>query len=193
MMQSVFPRPTELAQQWLREILSPGDHVVDATLGNGHDALFLAQCVGEAGHVIGFDVQAAALEASTLLMQREGIASSCYKWHQASHSSMKAWVQDPVKAVMFNLGYLPGADHSLITVADDTVAALHAAAELLLVGGMITVVCYPGHLGGEDEMAAVKTWACSMGEEWHMVHYEKWATRKKAPALVALQRKEMTL
>lgn len=42
----VFPRPTALAHAWLRALLCPGDHAVDATLGNGHDALFLAQCVG---------------------------------------------------------------------------------------------------------------------------------------------------
>lgn len=189
-MQSAFPRPTELAQQWLREILRPGDRVVDATLGNGHDALFLAQCVGETGKVIGFDIQAEALESASLLMGREGISPSCYEWHQVSHALLKEWVVEPVKAVMFNLGYLPGADHSLITVEDHTIRALQAASDMVLVGGMITVVCYPGHSGGEEEMAAVKTWASSMGDEWHVVHYEKCATRKKAPALVALQRKE---
>ena len=189
-MQSAFPRPTELAQQWLREILCLGDRVVDATLGNGHDSLFLAQCVGETGKVIGFDIQAAALESASLLMESEGINPSCYEWHQVSHSLMKEWIAEPVKAAMFNLGYLPGADHSLITAADDTITALQSAADLVQVGGMITVVCYPGHPGGEEEMAAVKSWACSIGDGWHAVHYEKWATRKKAPALVALQRKE---
>ncbi len=190
MMPSVFPRPTEMAQAWLREILRAGDHAVDATLGNGHDALFLAGCVGKEGKVIGFDIQEAALVASTELMEAHGIARDRYEWHQVSHARMRELIQSPVKAVMFNLGYLPGADHALITVVDQTIAALQAATQLVQMGGMITVVCYPGHPGGEEEMMAVREWACSLGEEWHVVHYEKWATRKKAPALVALQRKE---
>lgn len=189
-MRSVFPRPTEMAQAWLREILRPGDTVVDATLGNGHDALFLAQCVGSTGKVIGFDIQATALESSTQWMEENGIARACYEWHQVSHACMCEKVDASVKAVMFNLGYLPGADHSLITVVDQTITALQAATQLVQVGGMITVVCYPGHPGGEEEMSAVQEWACSLGDEWHVVHYEKWGTRKKAPALVALQRKE---
>jgi hypothetical protein len=192
MMPSVFPRPTELAQAWVREILCLGDHVVDATLGNGHDALFLTHCVGATGKVIGFDIQAVALVASTKLMEDHGIARACYEWHQVSHALMTECIQYPVKAVMFNLGYLPGADHTLITVVDQTIAGLQAATKIVKDDGIITVVCYPGHLGGEEEMMAVREWACSLGDDWHVVHYEKWATRKKAPALVALQRKDKT-
>ena len=36
-------RLTEVAQHWLAEIIQEGDVVVDTTLGNGFDALFLAQ------------------------------------------------------------------------------------------------------------------------------------------------------
>lgn len=39
------------------QALRPGDTAVDATMGNGHDTLFLAQAVGPTGHVIGFDIQ----------------------------------------------------------------------------------------------------------------------------------------
>ncbi|MCL6617576.1 MAG: class I SAM-dependent methyltransferase, partial [Anoxybacillus ayderensis] len=42
-----------------------GDVVVDATVGNGHDTLYLAERVGESGHVFGFDIQAQAIENTT--------------------------------------------------------------------------------------------------------------------------------
>ena len=44
-------------------VLTPGDHVIDATCGNGHDTLFLAKCVDleRGGKVFAFDIQEKAL------------------------------------------------------------------------------------------------------------------------------------
>jgi predicted methyltransferase len=187
----IFPRPTEMAHEWMRRVIQPGDWVIDATLGNGHDALFLAQCVGERGKVFGFDVQKQALHSATEHLRSHDIPEDVYEWHCASHARMSELVTAPVKAVMFNLGYLPGADHSLITTAEETLAALAAAAELIVPGGLLTVVCYPGHVGGERETLAVKEWASGQGARWHVVHYEKWATQQAAPELIAMQKKEV--
>lgn len=44
-----------IAADVLRQVVQPGDTVVDATLGNGHDTLMLCELVGETGRVIGFD------------------------------------------------------------------------------------------------------------------------------------------
>ena len=68
-----FPKPIHFAQQVLKNCINKGDYVVDATLGNGHDALFLANLVGEQGHIIGFDIQAEAIEASTQRMEDNGV------------------------------------------------------------------------------------------------------------------------
>jgi hypothetical protein len=191
MMNSVFPRPTDLAHEWVSQVLCPGDLAVDATLGNGHDALFMARCVGVTGKVYGFDVQEDALLSAAGLMREAGIHESAYEWHLCSHALMGDKIPSPVKVVMFNLGYLPGADHGIITTERETIAALQVAESLVMTGGMITVLCYPGHAGGEEEMLGVREWACARGEEWHVVHYEKWATRRKAPVLVAMQKKEV--
>ena len=56
------------ARFWAAELiegaLHPGARALDATLGNGHDALWLCGLVGDAGHVYGFDVQAEAVARS---------------------------------------------------------------------------------------------------------------------------------
>ena len=52
------------AKYLLNKAVTSGDIVVDATLGNGHDTLFLAKLVGESGRVYGFDVQEHAILAS---------------------------------------------------------------------------------------------------------------------------------
>ena len=59
-----FPRATEMAHLWLRERVNAGAFVVDATTGNGHDTVFLAELVGVDGKVIAFDIQADALKAA---------------------------------------------------------------------------------------------------------------------------------
>jgi hypothetical protein len=63
-----------------------------------------------------------------------------------------------INAIMFNLGYLPGGDKQIITQTASTVAALTVANQLLSVNGMITILAYPGHLGGDVETEAVKQW-----------------------------------
>ena len=37
--------------------MEPGDFVIDATMGNGHDTAFLAELVGPSGEVFAFDIK----------------------------------------------------------------------------------------------------------------------------------------
>jgi hypothetical protein len=60
-----------------------------------------------------------------------------------------------IAAVVFNLGYLPGADKSYITKTETTLIAIDAALSVLRNGGRLIIVVYPGHSGGDLEAAAV--------------------------------------
>jgi predicted methyltransferase len=178
-----FPRPTELAQAWIREVLGAGDVAVDATTGNGYDTRFLADSVTASGLVHAFDVQQLALNAAKIHCDGYGQIH----WHLASHAVMEQYVS-AARAVMFNLGYLPGADHQCMTHAHATLAAIAAACRILLPGGRITIVCYPGHAGGDEETAAVLAHVAAYGAGWQIVKYEKLATRKAAPILIGLEK-----
>ena len=57
----VLRNARHLAADYMRRTIRLGDTVVDATMGNGKDTLFLAELVGETGHVYAFDVQAEAV------------------------------------------------------------------------------------------------------------------------------------
>jgi 16S rRNA C967 or C1407 C5-methylase (RsmB/RsmF family) len=48
-------RLVELAHDRLQQILCPGDICIDATAGNGHDSLFLAQLTAPNGIVYAVD------------------------------------------------------------------------------------------------------------------------------------------
>jgi len=152
-------RLTEVAQHWLAEIIQEGDVVVDTTLGNGFDALFLAQKIGEAGVLFAFDVQTQAIETSQALLADE----PCQQYLLLTgHETMKANIPQHfhgnIKAMMFNLGWLPNSDKSIITQADTTITALEQSLDLLTKQGRMTVMVYPGHQGGDDEANQVMNW-----------------------------------
>ena len=155
----------ETAHNVVREHLSHGGLAVDATLGNGHDTVFLAQTVGEHGHVFGFDIQSPALAATRRRLQQQGLAHRVSLYH-ASHADLLEHIpqsaQGRIQALMFNLGYLPGADKSLITQAASTLQALTAALQLLAQPGVITVMAYPGHAGGDEECEMLAAWCAEL-------------------------------
>ena len=59
------------------------------------------------------------------------------------------------KAGIFNLGYLPSADKSVITRPQTTIEALEKLCHLLVKGGRIAIMIYYGHEGGDLERDAV--------------------------------------
>src|SRR5690606_4720754 len=137
----MIPKPTDLVHQLLEAVVGEGDTVIDATCGNGHDALFLARKVGPAGRVLAFDIQEAALASSGRLVANAGMEERV-SFHLGSHATLAAHVApNSVAAVMFNLGYLPGGDHGVITQSDETLKALGSASEVLKPGGWLCVVC----------------------------------------------------
>ncbi len=159
---SVVERPTVRVHRELAAVLREGDLTIDATAGNGHDTAFLAARVGEQGRVLAFDVQAEAVASARARVEALGFAERVTFIH-ASHTTLEDHVMpETAAAVVFNLGYLPGGDHSVITGAGDTLLALDQALVALKPGGLLAVVCYPGHPGGDEESSAVVAWSARL-------------------------------
>lgn len=150
-----------MAHLFIGEVLTHGGTAIDATAGNGHDTLFLARQVGPAGRVYAFDVQEQALLKTRKLLEGHGLAGQVTLF-QAGHEEMDRLVCGPVDAMLYNLGYLPGAGQALITQPETTIASLRAAVRLLRRGGRIGLVGYPGHPGGEVECNAVLQFAACL-------------------------------
>ncbi len=147
---------TQVAQQRISEVIKPGDVAIDATVGNGFDTCFLAERVKEIGHVYGFDLQEQAIESTHRRLEEAGLTNVLLI--QQSHADLSHHVKKPVKAAMFNLGYLPRSDHSIVTKAKTTIAALEQVTEQLVSDGMVTILAYRGHKGGPEEAEAVESW-----------------------------------
>lgn len=153
-----LPRVTELAHDLIRKFVGAGDRVVDATVGNGHDTAFLLELVGLEGRVYGFDIQEPAIESTR---KRIGGSANAELFCE-SHENLKSSLDGRVRAVMFNLGYFPSGDKTIITRPHTTVEALSQALDILDAPGLITVIVYPGHEGGRDEASAVEKWIESL-------------------------------
>ncbi len=144
----------ELHKHFILQHLSAGDTAVDFTMGNGNDTLFLSRAVGEEGRVYAFDIQPLALECTERLLKSES-APENYTLICASHDRVKEFVKEPIKAGMFNLGYLPGSGKKAVTTMRvTTMPAVEAAIDLLAPDGVLIVAIYPGHEEGalEGEM-----------------------------------------
>jgi SAM-dependent methyltransferase len=150
-----------LSHLFLKDRVRPGDRVADATCGNGHDTLFLARLVGESGKVWAFDIQEKALANTRMLLEEGGVLSRV-ELVAAGHERLAEFVVEPLKAAVFNLGYLPGGNKNIITSSHGSLSALEQATGLLMAGGVITVCIYTGHPGGAEEGEAVEKWAAAL-------------------------------
>ncbi len=177
-----------LSHFFLREWVRPGDRVVDATSGTGRDTLLLARLVGPTGKVWAFDIQEEALAASRELLAKEGCLDRV-EFVAAGHEHLSAHVEAPVRAVVFNLGYLPGGDRDVITRPPSTLTALEQAVGCIEAGGIVLVVLYSVHSGGEEECRAVEEWAASLSPRlYHVWRSQQLNRPPTAPYLILVEK-----
>ena len=145
---------TGLHKHFILEHLKEGDVAVDFTMGNGNDTLFLSKSVGASGKVYAFDIQEEALTSTRAFLESNG-APENYTLICDSHHKVMDYVKEPIKAGMFNLGYLPRSGKKAVTtLRETTMPAVQAAIDLLVPDGVLIVAIYPGHEEGalEGEM-----------------------------------------
>lgn len=157
----VLRNARHLAADYMIRTIRSGDVVVDATMGNGKDTLFLCELVGANGHVYAFDVQPEAVERTRERVKEAGFEPRTTLL-LAGHETMAEHIREPVQAVMFNLGWLPGAEHIVTTRTETTLKAVGAALELIAPGGIVTVCVYPGHEEGMRELEALKEYVSGL-------------------------------
>lgn len=141
----------DMQKYFILSHLKEGDTAVDFTMGNGNDTLFLSRTVGEGGRVYAFDIQEDALTSTRAHLEAEG-APKNYTLINDSHHKVLDYVKEPIKAGMFNLGYLPRSGRrTLTTMCETTLPAVKAAMSLLAPDGILMVAVYPGHEEGTRE------------------------------------------
>ena len=202
-MGNIIRQTTELALHLVRPYVTPDSAVIDATCGNGHDTLALAE-MGPA-QLYAFDIQEQAVRATTELLQRRGYSKSiadgritvCCQAHEQMGTVVPGGDGPdpgdggaPVRAVIFNLGYLPGGNKEQTTCADSTLAALRAAMELLATDGVICITMYSGHPEGKREKAALLEFASALDAgKWHTAYVSMPNQKHDPPEILLITRK----
>lgn len=151
---------------WVHSVLVPsmeeGDICIDATAGKGKDTLFLAEHVGESGKILAFDIQKDAIEQAEKLINEHGYHDRV-RFILDGHEHMDQYIEKESAAViLFNLGYLPGGDHSLATKESTTLEAAGKGLDILKKQGVMCICIYSGGDSGFSEKEAVLAWAKSL-------------------------------
>lgn len=181
-LQRVLPFTKSLLEQ----AVAKGDKVIDATAGNGHDTFFLAQLTGPTGKVFAFDIQQEAIQATKSRVEGFHHVQLIHD----SHAKISDYVDFPIAAAVFNLGYLPKGDHSIITKSQSTLSAMEQCLELLQPGGLLLVVIYSGHEGGSEERDAVMEFVRTLPQtDFDVLQYGFINQRHSPPFLVAVEKK----
>lgn len=181
-------RVLQYAKFLLTESIEKGEVAVDATAGNGHDTLFLAELVGENGHVYSFDIQQDAVNATMNRLKENGFEDRATVILDG-HQHVTKYISDEIAGAVFNLGYLPGANHEIITKGETTIQAIEGLLNLLKVNGMIVLVIYHGHEGGKAERDAVLNYVSNLPQKYvHVLKYEFLNQKNDPPFIVAIEK-----
>ncbi|WP_391202730.1 class I SAM-dependent methyltransferase [Psychrobacillus sp. L4] len=181
-------RVLPFAKELLTSVIEPGDFVVDATAGNGHDTLFLAKLVGEAGHVYAFDVQPEAIQSTEEKLVEANLLSRATLILDG-HENVSKYIQKEIAAAIFNLGYLPGSDLQIVTKGNSTIQAVASLLEMLKVGGLIILVVYSGHPGGKEEKDALMDYVMQLPHSYtHVLCYQFLNQQNNPPFIVAIEK-----
>ena len=178
-------KPLEMAHDFLAQVITKDDVVVDATMGNGHDTLFLAKL---AKQVYAFDIQELALQKTSQRLQEAGLTN--VELLLQGHETVDQFVTE-VKAAIFNLGYLPTADKFIITKPHTTIEALEKLCQMLVKGGQIAIMIYYGHDGGDIERDAVMDYVSQLPQqEYTATIYRTLNQINNPPFLVMIEKLE---
>ena len=184
-----LPAALKYSHLLLRQVIRPGDNVIDATMGNGNDTAFLAKLVGTNGNVYSFDIQKQALTNTKSRLKNANLTRPVTLYQIGHQHILDTIGMTNIKGVIFNLGYLPGGDKIIVTLARSTIRALKQCLMLLQLGGVIILVLYYGPLNDPKEKAAVIHFASQLNQKkYSVLQYQFINQIHEPPILIAIQR-----
>lgn len=211
-MNNLIQSTTQLAMHIVSPYIRTGCTVIDATCGNGNDTLSLAKALfkdnakanadmdgavvdmAEAGsRLYAFDIQQQAVDETRSLLEGEGfaerLADGSIRLICDSHENMDQHL-DHADVIVFNLGYLPGGDKQLTTVAESTMTAVRDALLLLEKDGVLCITMYSGHEAGAYEKARLLQFAERLDSGvWHAAYVNMINQANNPPEILLITRK----
>ena len=184
---NLIVKTTALVMDIVSSYINEGDFVIDCTMGNGNDTLSLAKLTGadhgaEGALVYALDVQDKALESKGIHLVKD------------SHVNLAKYIEAAGRqpsAIIFNLGFMPGQDKSILTSVDTTMQAVEAALDNIMEDGIISVVTYCGHPEGREEHdKLLEYFAALPSKRYHVAFFDMINQKKTAPSVFFVTRKK---
>lgn len=175
----------------LKNSLILGDSVIDATVGNGNDTVLLATLVGPNGIVYGFDLQEQAIKKTEEKLLLTGLSNQVKLFHQGHETLGTVLPKNTLIAgAIFNLGYLPNGDKTVITTGETTLIAVNEILPRLRKGGLLLLVVYYGHEGGKKEKDQVLSFVQTLSQnDFTVLRYDFLNQKNDPPFLIAIEKK----
>jgi len=174
---------TEWCHHFLAEQVKPGDFCIDATMGNGHDTLFLSQLAGIDGTVLAFDIQQTALDSTKRRLEEQN-APDNVTLILDSHSNLSNYAKsNTVSCIVFNFGYLPSGDHAISTTKETSIPAIVQGLDLLKKGGLMSLCIYSGGDTGFDERDALLEYLKTLDSKKYLVILSCYYNRPNNPPI----------
>lgn len=133
----------EQSHDFLLPCLHKGAICIDATLGNGKDALFFLK--NKVKKVYGFEVQEDILKITLVKIGDDRLVGIF-----DGHEKMQDYVKEEVDAIIFNFGYCPNSESDITTLPDTSLLAVKHALNILKHKGRMVLVMYPHNQGRKE-------------------------------------------
>lgn len=180
---------TDINKMYIEKLVKKGDIVVDATMGNGYDTLYLAKIIGEEGFLYSFDIQKEALISTKEKLEKENLLSRT-KLILDGHENIDIYIDKQIDFMIFNLGYLPKGDHNIITKPHTTIEAIKKGMNLLKPNGIISIAIYSGHEGGAYEKNELYKFLTKVNQEQFNVLSSSFINQiNNPPDLILIEKK----
>ncbi|MDT0670719.1 tRNA (mnm(5)s(2)U34)-methyltransferase [Staphylococcus chromogenes] len=185
----IVQRVLPFAKSLITSHITDKSVVIDGTCGNGWDTLFLAQSVPN-GHVYACDIQSLAIENTREKVKEMSHVTLLQTGHETITNYIAESHRHSVDAALFNLGYLPKGDKSIVTNAENTILAIESIFELLRAEGIIVLAIYPGHPEGRVESETLLNYFHSFDQEKaHILKYEFINQQNHPPFIIGIEKR----
>lgn len=175
---------------FLKQKLKEDSICVDATCGNGNDSLFLAKNISK-GRLFCFDVQNEAIESTKELINKNNLKCSI-EYILDSHENIDLYLNKKfADVIIFNLGYLPKTDHSIVTTSEVSLKAIQKSLEILKIYGVLSILMYPGHSEGNKEKNVILDFVKKLEKKYYNVIYiQNKNGKNNPPELIIIEKRQ---
>lgn len=155
------------------------EYAVDMTAGRGHDSLYILENT-KVKKLYAFDIQKESKRSCLDLIG----SNPSFNFILASHENIDSYIKEDLDLIVYNLGYLPGADKRVATNYKSTIKSLEKSLEKLKIKGRIIITVYPGHPEGRIESDKLKAYLDTIDPKRYPVLKIDYQNRPNNPPFV---------